>query len=144
MRLANVAKVGLCLLQAGCASHPSSIDARYVSPQTYQSWNCEQLVEERSRLNSEVQRVAGLQRENANADAAMMTVGLILFWPALFGLAATRDRKDELGRLKGEYEAVDQSMKVKLCAPPPPPVTPAGDVTSVSTPAPAPASTASQ
>jgi hypothetical protein len=75
MRLANAARIGLCLLQAGCASHPSSIDARYVSPQIYQSWNCEQLVEERNRLHSEVQRVSGLQRENANADAAMMTVG---------------------------------------------------------------------
>jgi hypothetical protein len=143
MRLANVAKVGLCLLQAGCASHPSSVDARYVSPQTYQAWNCEQLVEERNRLHSEVQRVSGLQRENANADAAMMTVGLILFWPALFGLAATRDRKDELGRLKGEYDAVDQSMKLRLCAPPPP-VVPAANGTTVSTPPPAPASAATQ
>lgn len=51
----------------------------------------------------------GLQRENANADAAMMTVGLIIFLPARIGLAATKDRKEELSRLEGEYDAVDLS-----------------------------------
>jgi hypothetical protein len=106
---------------AGCTSGPSSIEARYVSPAGYQSWSCQQLLDERGRLVGEVERVSGLQRENATADALFMGVGLILFWPALFGLAATTDRKDELGRLKGEYEAVDTSIRSKQCG-----VTPAG------------------
>jgi hypothetical protein len=105
---------------AGCAKSPDSIDARYVSPTMYQNWSCEQLVDERTRLVKEVDRVSGLQRENANADTAMMTVGLIVLWPVLFGLAATHDRKDELGRLKGEYEAVDFQMKGKQCSMPAP------------------------
>ncbi len=120
MQASKWARLGLCLVQAGCASSPSSIDARYVSPATYQSWSCPQLGEEHKRLDAEVRRVSGLQRENANADAAFMTVGLILLWPALFGLAATKDRKEELARLKGEYEAVDQSMKTKQCVAPVP------------------------
>ncbi len=49
-----------------------------------------------------------------------MGVGLILFWPALFGLAATKDRKEELGRLKGEYEAIDHNIRGKQCTAPPP------------------------
>lgn len=102
-------------LVAGCASHPDSVEARYVSPTTYQSWSCEQLVDEKKRLTSEVERVSGLQRENANVDAAMMGVGLIVFWPALFALAATKDRKDELGRLKGEHDAVDLSTRQRQC-----------------------------
>ena len=111
--------VALCYL-AGCAKGPDSIDAKYVSPNTYQNWNCEQLVDEKMRLTREVDRVAGLQRENANADVALMSVGLIIFWPALIGLAATKDRKDELGRLKGEYEAVDNNVKSKQCSAPAP------------------------
>lgn len=111
-----------CTAQMGCASSPDSVEARYVSPNTYQNWTCEQLVEERTRLTGEVQRVSGLQRENANADVAMMTVGIIIFWPMLFGLAATKDRKDELGRLKGEYDAVDLSIRTRPCTAP----TPAG------------------
>jgi hypothetical protein len=105
---------------AACAKSPDKIDAKYVSPSTYQSWSCEQLVDEKMRLTREVERVSGLQRENANADAAMMGIGLIIFWPALIGLAATTDRKEELGRLKGEYEAVDVQVKGKQCSVPPP------------------------
>lgn len=105
---------------AGCAKSPDSIDAKYVSPQQYQNWSCDQLTEEKIRLTREVDRVAGLQRENANADTAMMAVGIIILWPVLLGLAATHDRKDELSRLKGEYEAVDGSLKTKACTIPPP------------------------
>src|SRR5262249_45863546 len=96
---------------AACAPSPESVQARYVSPNMYQNWTCDQLIDERTRLSSEVQRVSGLQRENANADVALMTVGLIVLWPVLFGLAATKDRKDELGQLKGQYDAVDLSMR---------------------------------
>lgn len=112
--------VAACALQAACASSPDSIEARYVSPNAYQNWTCDQLVDERTRLTKEVQRVSGLQRENANADVAMMTVGVIIFWPMLFGLAATKDRKDELGRLKGEYDAVDLSIRTRQCTTPAP------------------------
>ncbi len=111
----------VCVAQlAACASHPDSIEARYVSPITYQNWTCEQLVDEQKRLKSEVQRITGLQKENADADVALMGVGLILFWPALFGLAATKDREEELGKLKGEYDAIGEQMKTKGCEPPPP------------------------
>lgn len=106
--------------QAGCASSPDSVSARYVSPNMYQNWSCDQLLDEKMRLTKEVERIAGLQRENANADAALMTVGLIIFWPALIGLAATKDRKGELGQLKGEYDAVDLSLRSKQCTLPPP------------------------
>lgn len=112
--------VAACALQVGCAASPDSIEARYVSPNAYQNWTCNQLVDERTRLSKEVQRVSGLQRENANADAAMMAVGLVVLWPVLFGLAATKDRKDELGHLKGEYEAVDLSIKSRQCTMPSP------------------------
>ena len=108
------------ITQAGCASSPDSVSARYVSPNMYQNWSCDQLTDEKIRLTKEVQRISGLQRENANADAAMMTVGLIIFWPALIGLAATKDRKDELGQLKGEYDAVDLSVRSRQCTMPAP------------------------
>jgi len=116
---------------AACAASPDSIEARYVSPTTYQNWSCEQLYDEKLRVESEVRRVAGLQKENADADAALMGVGLLLFWPALFGLAATKDRADELGRLKGEYEALEQSIRSKQCSRPAPGGTPAIQTASV-------------
>ena len=62
------------------------------------------------------ERIAGLQDENADADAAMMGVGLVLFWPALIGLAATEDREHELAQLKGEFNAADQAARKKVCS----------------------------
>lgn len=121
-------------MQVACAPSPDSVSAQYVSPTMYKDWNCTQLFEERMRLTKEVDRISGLQRENAGADAAMMTVGLIVFWPALFGLAATKDRKNELGRLKGEYDAVDHSMKTQQCTAPPPTSTPSTPATPTPTP----------
>lgn len=120
------------LFLVSCASHPDKIEGKYISPVIYQSWTCDQLTEERMRLSREVSRVTGLQRENANADAAMMTAGIVLLWPVLFGLAATTDRKDDVARLKGEYEAVDQAAKVKQCpTPPPAPSQPIAETTPV-------------
>jgi len=43
-----------------------------------------------------------------------MGVGLVLFWPALFFLAGS-DKKDELARLKGEYDALEQAAIQKDC-----------------------------
>lgn len=119
-RIGRPLALAACMALAACARGPDSIEARYVSPNVYQTWTCEQLAEERLRLTGEVQRVSGLQRENAAADAVMMTVGIVVFWPILFGLAMTKDRKDELGRLKGEYDAVDLSMRSRQCTAPTP------------------------
>lgn len=112
--------MAMILLVTSCASNPDNIEGKYVSPVIYQNWTCDQITEERVRLSREVTRISGLQRENAHADAAMMTVGIVLLWPVLFGLAATKDRKDEVARLKGEYEAVDHAMRQKQCVLPPP------------------------
>lgn len=48
--------------------------------------------------------MGGAQKQQATNDAVAMGVGLVLFWPALFCLAGGNDRKEELSRLKGEYE----------------------------------------
>jgi hypothetical protein len=67
------------------------------------------------RVNSRVRTVSGQQDSAATADAVSMGVGLVLFWPALFFLAATDDQKHELGRLKGEYEALQRASTRKKC-----------------------------
>lgn len=43
-----------------------------------------------------------------------MTVGLVIFWPALFFLAGG-DKKDELSRMIGEYDALDGIAIEKNC-----------------------------
>ena len=103
-------------LLASCASSSENISAQYVSNAQYNSYDCDQLGEEMSRVSARVSEVSGKQDDSATADAVSMGVGLVLFWPALFFLAATDDQKEELGRLKGEYEALQRVSTQKKCS----------------------------
>lgn len=120
--IAAVAALGVAV--SGCATAPSNISASYVSPVQYQSYSCEQIQQELQRVSANVASVTGQQQSKANNDALAMGVGMVLFWPALFFLASGDDKKEELSRLKGEYEALNQAANMKNCgrAPPATPV----------------------
>jgi hypothetical protein len=100
---------------SACATAPNDIQATYVSPLQYQSYNCGQIRTELVRISSRVSEVTGQQQRQANNDALAMGVGLVIFWPALFFLAGGNDKKEELGRLKGEYEALQVAGNEKQC-----------------------------
>ena len=100
---------------AACA--PSSQDVRpsYVSPLQYQGYSCRQIRSEMMVVARHVSEVSGSQDHHAGNDAAATAVGVVLFWPALFFLASKDDRA-ELGRLKGEYDALEEAAIQKNCS----------------------------
>lgn len=98
----------------GCSSKAQNINASYVSPLQYQNYNCSQISDEIARVNRKVIEVSGQQDSTANKDAVAMTVGLVLFWPALFFIPGG-EHKDELARLKGEYDALESIAVAKEC-----------------------------
>lgn len=100
---------------AACATAPDKISASYVSPLQYQGYDCNQIRVELVRIGQRVDEVTGHQRRQASNDAWAMGVGLVLFWPALFFLAGGNDKKEELGRLKGEYDALQSAAVQKQC-----------------------------
>ena len=102
-------------LLAACASSPEKISAAYVSPIQYSGYDCDQIRSELLRVSGKVREVAGAQKQKANNDAIAMGVGLVLFWPALFFIAGGNDRKEELSRLKGEYDALEQAAIQRNC-----------------------------
>lgn len=110
----KVISVLLLFALTGCASRAQNIKALYVSPLQYQSYNCTQVGEELDRVSRKVVEVSGQQNSTANKDAVAMGVGLVLFWPALF-LLPGGDHKDELARLKGEYDAISVVAINKEC-----------------------------
>jgi len=110
----SIATLSCFCVLAGCASRPDSISAQYVSPIQYQSHNCRQIEGEMYRVNSRVREVSGQQSSEATKDAIALGVGLVLFWPALFFMIGD-DQEDELGRLKGEYEALENASIQKNC-----------------------------
>ena len=101
---------------AACADSSDKIAASYVSPLIYQDYSCSQLGAELGRITARVAEVAGVQDEAASDDAALMGVGLVLFWPTLFFLDGDTGRESELGRLKGEIEAIEKAATRRNCA----------------------------
>ena len=65
-------------------------------------------------MNRHVTEVTGEQQTNADRDTVALGVGLVLFRPAPF-FTAGGDKSDELGRLKGEYDALERVAVLKKC-----------------------------
>jgi len=99
-----------------CASHPDKIASSYVSPIQYQSYDCQQIAAEMTRVSRRVSELYGHLDKTADNDAAQMGVGLILFWPTLFFLeGGDGPEAAEYARLKGEREALETTAIEKKC-----------------------------
>jgi hypothetical protein len=111
----SISTVAIGALLAGCATSPKDIAPAYVSPVLYQNLSCEQLGQEAARVSAAAQTASGQQQSQANKDAAMVTVGVILFWPSLFFVGGDKGSAAELSRLKGEMQAIEQANISKNC-----------------------------
>jgi hypothetical protein len=100
---------------SGCATRSKNIDPMYVNSGKYARYNCAQLAEEQDKVISKVNAMSKKQDAEATKDAVALTVGLVIFWPALIFMLGS-DKKQELSRLKGEYEAVQDAMIMKQCS----------------------------
>jgi hypothetical protein len=106
----------LCVVSCvGCASSSNDIQPQYVSPIQYQHLSCSQIGAEAQRISRRVAEVSGVQDEKANGDAVATGVALVLFWPAAFFIKGDGATAAELGRLKGEFEALEKVSIQKGC-----------------------------
>jgi len=108
---AAIAAISLC----GCAKNSSEITASYVSPIPYEALACRQIADEAQRISSRAMITAGLQDQKASQDAALVAVGAVIFWPALFALNGDGPQAAELSRLRGEMDALEQASARKRC-----------------------------
>lgn len=115
MKKPIAAVLSATIVLAGCSTASKNITANYVSPIQYQSYDCEQLASETQRVQVRVNQLGGRLDTAASNDQTIGVVGAILFWPALFALGGTKTEEAEYARLKGEYDAVQQSAIVKKC-----------------------------
>ncbi len=101
---------------SGCATASKDIAANYTSPMQYQSYDCDQITGEAQRIQVRVSQLSGRLDEAASNDKALVGVGIVLFWPALFALGGTKQQEAEYARLKGEYDAIQQAAIAKKCS----------------------------
>lgn len=104
-----------CLLLSGCATKPEDIAPSYVSTTNYSNMNCTQLRAEAQNVSAAAQAATGAQSKKAGNDAAMMGVGLIIFWPALLFMKGDGASANNVAELKGQMNAITSVNDVKHC-----------------------------
>lgn len=102
-------------LLAGCATPADNIAAAYVSPIGYQGLSCAQLGTEAQAISGRAAAAVGAQNKKATGDAVAMTVGLVVFWPALLFTQGDGAQAAEVARLKGEMQAIEDAARRKGC-----------------------------
>ncbi|HEY5896642.1 MAG TPA: hypothetical protein VIV54_03700 [Burkholderiales bacterium] len=103
------------LAVAGCSTASKDIVPQQVSPQQYSNYDCDQIAAEQLRLHQRFSQLGGRLDQAAANDQAIGWVGGLLFWPALFWLGGTKEQEAEYGRLRGEYDALQQAAILKKC-----------------------------
>lgn len=99
---------------SACATSPALIEPAHVSSDKYAAFDCDQVRNELLRVSDRSRKLSGGQRLQAVTDPVVFGVGVAVFWPALFLLAAP-DHEDEISRLKGEYETLETTAIEKKC-----------------------------
>lgn len=116
MKKLVVAAVSASLVLGGCATASKDVATAYVSPMQYQSYDCDQISVESQRIQSRVSQLGGRLDQAAANDQAIGVAGALLFWPALFFLGGTKTQEAEYGRLKGEYDGLQQASIARKCS----------------------------
>ena len=60
-------------------------------------------------------QLSGAQDSKATGDAVATGIAIVVFWPAAFFIKGDGQTAAELGRLKGEFEALEKASIEKNC-----------------------------
>jgi hypothetical protein len=99
---------------SACAADPATIAPAYVSPATFDAYDCRALRAEAARLSARLAEVTGQQEAAVAADATNAVIAAVIFWPALLWIGSG-DVGPELARLRGEAEALQSAATRKGC-----------------------------
>ena len=70
---------------------------------------------EASRVSARAAQLTGQQSRSRTQDNIATGVALVVFWPAAFLIGGDDAQTAELGRLKGEMDAIQQASMLKNC-----------------------------
>jgi len=95
---------------SSCATKPEAVPPSYVSHMGYMDFNCKQLGQEQARLIAALSSASDAQRRARSND----TVGVIFLGLPVSSLSGS-NQASNIGRLKGELEAIQKAMVAKGC-----------------------------
>lgn len=108
----------LALVLGGCATRSTEIQALPTSSAAYATWDCERLFDEQDAVQRRAADVAYAVDERAAHNIMALSVGLSVFWPALFAMRPAGPEANDLAQLKGRYEALRQAAAARPCGEP--------------------------
>lgn len=108
--------ISIATMLCACASNPNKIDAAYVSPMKYSSYDCDQIALEMDYVGQRTNVLYQRLEKKRTADNWQMGIGLVLFWPSLFFLeGGDGPEATEYAQLKGEFKALRENSVKKKC-----------------------------
>jgi hypothetical protein len=105
------------LTTAACVTHPGNITATYVNPSQYRAMECAGIEGELQRVTAREAELTDRQHNNFVADTALLTVGVVVFWPALLAMPMQKDHRHEIAQVRGETEALERARARCSAAP---------------------------
>lgn len=104
------------LALVGCAKNPKKIEAAYVSPSSYESYDCQTLIQERGFVKEKISNLYAIMKSENKQDKTVTSVGIFLAWPALFFLKGKdKEKIQRYSRLTGELKTIESVMINKDC-----------------------------
>lgn len=108
--------LAVAIVTSGCASFAEDIAPQSVSPMQYQDYDCRQTHAELKRVTDRESELTLRLDKKAKDDMMQATIGVMLFWPALFLLeGGDGPEAAEYARVKGEREALSKALIDKNC-----------------------------
>ncbi len=98
----------IALTLSACATNPDKVGARYISTAEFSSLSCPELRDEYRRASSDLDTLNATMKSLHRKNTAAVTIGAVLFWPALFFAKSKNQTNDEaLAELKGRHAALE-------------------------------------
>jgi hypothetical protein len=109
--------LGLAL--AGCASRSVDVKPHPSDPAQFAGWRCEAMFDEMDRVQQRAADVAYAVDARHGNNVIALSVGVMVFWPALFAMRPDGPDAAELAQLKGRHDALKQAAATAGCGDPP-------------------------
>lgn len=105
-------------LLSACATRAVDVKPTPADPRAYETWTCDALLADMDRVQQRAADVAYAVDARAGNNMIALSVGVLVFWPALLAMRSDGLDAVELGRLHGRFEAMKVQFERKQCPPP--------------------------
>lgn len=113
--------LGLCtslLLATGCATRSADVRPVAADASMFETWSCEAIDDERDRVQQRAADVAYAVDARVGNNVIALSVAVTVFWPALIAMRPDGPEAEELGRLRGRFDALQAAAERRGCPPP--------------------------